>query len=350
MDYKENMEFLKHELEVSELVKSANEAIKGFNGFRLHPYIQVFKIEGIIQRYKDGLLTQDWVDNFFISEFYNLFDTISFVHGFFCNSRYINPYKYYIESSLILCYQGDYAGTLNLIIPVTEAVLVKFLDDHTGKDLRGRDRYKEIKRMPHYFSKILLERGKEDFRSSGYSSQQCEQLEQLLRERLDNWSSVLEDFLQNGLFKYVTANDVSKEMNRHAILHLFHPHAYNTLSNYIIIFNTLKMVSWMFSQIENTSILIDIDSKLLLHKVMHYEELIIKSKNLHVTKHILLKEHELHNVSDMNRKIPHKGIGNLGISASLKIVLMLKKRLDSRLAKLEMKKLLPETFKYENKE
>lgn len=89
MDYRALVDDLKNELKISEQIRNANEAIKNFNGFRLHPYIQVFKIEGIVRRHAEGTLSQKWVDDFFIHEFYNLFDPLSFTHGFFGNSKYI---------------------------------------------------------------------------------------------------------------------------------------------------------------------------------------------------------------------------------------------------------------------
>lgn len=236
----------------------------------------------------------------------------------------------------MLCYQGEYAGAINLIIPVLEAILANYVSGSTGDDLRGSDRYKEIKKMPYYVTLTMLNQYKESFRSAGYNPQQCKYLEQLTRKRLENWHFILEDFLQNGLFRYISPGDSPQDMNRHAILHLFHPYPYHTLSNYIIMFNTLKMLSWIFAQIEKTSILINIDAKLLLEKVNHYETLITKSKDLQVTKHILLREYQLHNDVDLKQNLRHTGINSLRISTRSKLLLLLKRKTDCWISKLQL--------------
>src|ERR1700679_2886845 len=134
-NYSEYADFKrKNILDVENLLK-INKMIKPYKWLFVHPFIQNAWLFRIRDLHLENKLTEEIVSDTFIRDFYDLERTSSFVDGYCQRSEIIRPFNYYIENSIILAFQKDYAGAINLIIPVIEGVLAKYLTEYKNKDL-----------------------------------------------------------------------------------------------------------------------------------------------------------------------------------------------------------------------
>ena len=146
MDFDSQKKLLLGAIEESEMILEANRILKNYNWQFINPYIQVFRIKNFIKWHNNETLTAEKVSEYFIKDFFDLDSTICFVDDFFSRSKYIEPFNYYIEYSLILCFQKDYAAAINLIIPCIEGMLAKYLKVNRNMELSGNRRYEKIKK------------------------------------------------------------------------------------------------------------------------------------------------------------------------------------------------------------
>lgn len=302
-----------------------NEVLDKYNWHFINPYIQVYKLNSILRQEKEGLLNQEKVNSFFIKEFYDLDITLSFIDGYFNRSSFIKPFNYHIESSLILFFQKDYAGAINIIIPVIEGVLSSYIEEYRGVDLKEGNRYEKIKKSIKQIKENILDNIKNNYDDVKYNKNQIKNLLNLHRKYYGNWVEIIDSFFSKSLFAHTSNKDLDNTLNRHSILHLLEIGKYDTIENYIKLFDSLKFLTWLFLQLEKKSIMNQIEDSTFLNKRLLYEDLIHKSKQITPIKNILLKDYTLSN-KDLLQEITYKPI-NENLSLFGKAYLYVKKRI-----------------------
>lgn len=303
-----------------------NKVLDKYGWHFINPYIQVFKLEHLISQEQAGNLNKEKVSNFFIQEFFDLNMTLSFTDGYFNRSEFISPYNYFIESSLILCFQKDYAASINILIPVIEATIIEYFKVYRKVSIGEGKRYEKIKNAVSLIKEDILIDYKNKYEFAAiYNKQQIKYLMSLHRRYYNNWVSIIDDFLKDSLFAHSENNHPDNYLNRHSILHLLEINKYNSIENYIKLFNCLKFLSWLFLRLEKKSILNNIEPDVFLDKRLLYEELIKVSDNLTSIKYGILKGYELSNKSDLAKNVEFKSI-NQALSSSKKLYLFTYKR------------------------
>jgi len=279
----------------------------------------------ILDRHAANQLTTDFVTDFFIEDFYDLGNTLSSIDGHFKRSPHFEPFCYFIENSLILCFQRDYAGAINLLIPCIEGILASYLQGVENIDL-SKNRFEKIKKATGNLKKKLVEKGEKYFNDVTlkdphyvYNRQQSDHMLKQERRYFDDWFDSIERFLQESLFASTDIINPEVELNRHSILHSLELKPYDTLENYVKLFNCLRFIIWAFLQLERKSGLNDIDNDTFLRKMLMYEDIIKLSAKLVQQKRVLLKDYPLYNPQNYQKRIILKG---LYTGTSLKIRLL----------------------------
>lgn len=336
LNYEDSKRLLKEELETTERLLKINNHLKKFNSFLITPYFQNYKINSLIKYQEKGELDQNKVSDFFIREFYDLSGTLSAIDGYFKQSFYISPHIYHIERSLILCFQKEYTGAINVIIPCIEGSISRYLTERNilTKDY---DRYKKIRSFLKSINKELIERYSEAIKDSEqYNIQQKSYLIKLNRKCLNNWIIMLETFINESLFSNSKYNDEKNTLNRHIIFHSLEISKYDTLENYIKLFNSLMYINWFFVKIENNSIFNEIDSETFLQKRLYYENLIKHSEKTTTYKNLILKDYSNHSQSEFYREIKYESLYK-DMSFKLRIILKLRIKLKTLIDRSIMK-------------
>lgn len=324
-DFTERKKFSKKSLETSEKILAVNSLLKEYNWFFVHPYMQNFKIDMLWDRHTAGTLTKEYVAEFFTREFYFLNATLDYFDGIFERSVYIKSFTYFIEHSLILFFQKDYGGAINLILPSIEGIFSKYMIEAKGVDLLAK-RYEKIKKAMLYLKDDLLEKKVEYLSEEKYNTQQLDYLVSLERKELDNWFANMHLFYVESLFAQTGEEADHGVLNRHSIFHALSLNIYHTEENYIKLFNSLIFIGWIFLQVEGQTLLFpdskEDDTRIYLNRIQHYESLIQKSESLIVHKHSLLKKYPLHNGRDFVRRNEFKKITD-GFSPKIKAIIKL---------------------------
>lgn len=307
--YSEYANFQRKNIKNVENYIEINEIIKPYKWLFIHPYIQNFWLFRIRDLYKENKLTEEIVSETFIRDFYNLSITATFIDGYCEQSDLIRPFNYYIESSIILAYQKDYAGAINLIIPVIEGILSNYLIDYKNKDLTKGDRYENIRGAIGHLKEDIISQYSNGIKQLEYygrnielNQQQQKQLITYERQYLDLFCSIIEDFFKNSLFCHSNELKDNSLLNRHKIVHSLNLDIYHTLENYIKLFNSLKFLTWLFLRFEGKSPLSQIDDQVAFKRIVLYEELLAKSNIVIPIKHEILCSYDLYDFSDFKRK------------------------------------------------
>ncbi len=318
LGYNSFKEELDDELKITEKIIEINKYLREFDFFFITPYTQVCKIDLLFKHIKNGTLTRGIVSSFFIKEFYDLSRTLSYIDGYFKKSIYIKNNLYHIERSLILCFQKEYTGAINVLIPCIEGVITAFLNERKliKKDF---DRYKKIRRFLKVINQELGEREINSIQeSTEFNYQQKKHLIKQSRKCLGNWTSMLEIFINESLFSHSNYNNKGNTLNRHIILHSLENNKYDTLENYIKLFNSLTFINWFFIKIEKNSILNEIDNETFINKRLYYEKIIEYSNKTTTYKNLILKNHTLHTENELYRKNSYESIYK-GLSFKLRL-------------------------------
>lgn len=311
----------------SDNIYQVNNILRTYNWQFIHPYMQGYKINTILNRHTAGQLTADFVSDFFIRDFYDLPNTLSSIDGYFKRSPHVEPCCYFIEHSLILCFQRDYAGAINTLLPCVEGILASYLQGVENIDL-SKNRFEKIKKATGYLKRKLVENIEAHLKDPTlrepdyiYNRQQNDHLLKQERKYYDDWFDSIERFLQESLFASTDIVSPDVELNRHSILHSLELKPYDTLVNYVKLFNCLRFLIWAFLKLERKSLLNNIDNDTFLLKMLMYEDIIKGSEKLFRQKRILMKAYPLYNPENLNKKILPKGLYS---ETSLKLRLLFK--------------------------
>ena len=157
------------------------------------------------------------------------------------------------------------------------------------------------------------------------------------KKYLENWFSIITSFLNDNVFadSKLVGNEV---LNRHVIFHQLQLTTYHTLENYIKLFNTIKFIYWIFSKVEKTPILNEMDTGTFITKRIQYEEIIKKANKLAIHKHAILGSYCLHDKSHYNLFREYQSI-YADLTLKQKLLLKLKRMGDNLRSGIELGKI-----------
>lgn len=332
--YKQLKDTVKTSIKESEEVMAANELLKKFNWKFIHPYIQGGIIKHINELEEKNVLTENKVANLFIADFYNLDLTLSFIDGYFNRSKNIEPFNYFIEQSLILCFQRDYIGAINILIPSIEGILSNYLTEFKKLELSNK-RFDKIRKAIYHLKHDVIVKYEASLKSYtdingkdiSFTPQQIKHLVSQERKYIENWYSIIESFFKDSLFANTDSITNDDSLNRHSILHLLKKEKYYSLKNYIRLFNSLKFLVWVFLRLEGQSILNHIETEIFIKKRLQYEAIIGKSNELITHKQVILSGYELHDSIEYNHTINYSKLSD-GLGLKSKLILKIRRKLD----------------------
>ncbi len=163
----------------------------------------------------------------------------------------------------------------------------------------SKNRYQKIKKSLTYLKGRLLEK-----------TGSLVDVKEQESKYYDDWFESIEMFFNESLFGSTSDIGPSVDLNRHAITHSLSLKPYDTLDNYIRLFNCLRFLIWAFLQFEGKSVLVHIDTETFLRKRFLYEDLIKGSERLLDCKQKLLKDYPLYQPMNFVRTIEIKTIMN----------------------------------------
>lgn len=258
-----------------EKILIVNEKIKEFNWAFIHPYVFGSDISYLDELIKTKTITNEYVFKIFIWPFFSLKNTAYFIDGH-CKMRpSIAPFCPLIDQSVFLCLQRDYAGAINILLPVIEGSIRHYLVHKKGKQ------NEKIMRTSGLIS--AFEHIKQDYMSlldSAYSNdydfnkEQKKEVLKLHRISFEAWLSIITDYFENNLYLDTRDGVVNDKLNRHAIIHGFNSEIYYNLENYLRIFNCLHFLCWAFAMADKSlEILSSLDEKEVYYKWKAFEKI-----------------------------------------------------------------------------
>ena len=117
----------KRELQAINEIIIINEYIKAFNWAYVHPYVVGWEVELFKKMSKEGSGNTEAIFRIFTRAFYDLQTTASFIEGIFKNRKSLVPFAFLIDQAVVLALQKEYAGAINLLIPVIEGSMRHYL-------------------------------------------------------------------------------------------------------------------------------------------------------------------------------------------------------------------------------
>lgn len=279
-----------------EKYKRVNEILKRNNWLLLSPlFFQGYEIDYFLDLNNANKLSKNLILNQITTKFYNLNWTATFVDGYCSQCKYIEPFTLSIESSIILAFQKDYEGGLKTILPIIEGIIRKYLiaeRKYSNEIIHMTDIKKSIKYLCDDIlsaKKTVLLNLTDNFDNKNlFYNDQINQLMEFNKNYYNTWLSFISDFFDNSLY-LSTKNEMTTELNRHAILHELGYNFDYTFENFLKVYFVIQFLSWIFQQKDNQVLPNNIDSDLFINKVISYKNIIKISERIDFEKHVLLK-------------------------------------------------------------
>jgi len=130
--FQNEMSQINRELETIYALDKINSELRKFNWIFLHPYSHGIDVEHIGKLISDSDKAEEAISNFFATRFLDLRTTIHFIEGFYKKRPFLKDYVASIEESVLLCLQKDFKGAINILLPVIEGTLRKYLISRLG--------------------------------------------------------------------------------------------------------------------------------------------------------------------------------------------------------------------------
>lgn len=298
--YKKEIEQINSQIELVKKLDNINSHLQKFNWIFLHPYSQGMDIEILKRLSSETENPEDKILNFFASKFLDLRTTIHFIDGLFNKRPFLKDYVSSIEESVILCLQKDFNGAINVLLPVIEGVLRKYLVEKKGDHIKKQTDIKELLKALHHLTndyevlqkkylkmsyKYLLDRGQY------FNANQEKQILKKHNKHFELWVKQLKNYLTHNLYLNTKDNKVTDTFNRHLIFHALKDDIDYSFANYLRLFNCINFLSWIIgSTAENCSVLSEANEEDVMNKVVDYLNVLIVSEALTETKNNIYKK------------------------------------------------------------
>lgn len=274
-------------------------------------FFQGYELKGILTAVENAVEPKEKILAIIANKFYNLPVTASFVEGYCIRSKFIQPFLFSIEHSIVLTFQKDYEGAIKTLIPIIEGIIRKYLIEEKGAVMQYIQFEKIRKSFDLLYEDIILKCA-QDLKSCKSENNEPllftdEQIDLLLsqdKEYYAIWFSFVTDFINRSFYLKTNGIPLTNEVNRHSILHeLGNVFEYN-FENYIKIYFLLQFMTWAFLKREGKSQLNQIGSFRYFEKVMAYKSIITIAKRAEYDKHILYKGLDNYNDNLLKKEFP----------------------------------------------
>lgn len=317
---KEKEHYLSEIRKVREL-NDLNEYLKTFNWALIHPYLQGAHIHFLQELAKTNSGTNDEIYKVFASSFFHLDSTALFIDGYFKKRPCLEPFCPLIDQSVILCLQKDYAGAINILIPVIEGSLRHYLVNVINVPNRSIKKSDDLLKAfqhikSHHLGRIKayygIEFGKESGGAVTLDTNQIERLTELKGEYLDLWFAIIKDYFTNSLYLTTDGKSHSDKLNRHSIFHALNGDIYYSLENYLKIYSCLHYLAWAFTfGYDNLHVLADIGYEEVKYKWKAFEKIKLISEILTPIKSAVYSKHPGFDKISFEKELIRTGMDNL---------------------------------------
>ncbi len=272
----------KKEIAMAEQYVACSKELMKYNAAFIHPYLAGFEITHLSNMVSAESITKQMIFDVFSRSFFNFRTTAFFIDGYFNCRSSLKPFCPLIDQSVFLCIQRDYAGAINVLMPVIEGSLRHYLVNVKGKQNEKVMNTPELLRAFYYLKEDYLQIYR-DFYSTGiwkehnqhfcYEKGQVAALIKLKREYIELWFSILEDYFRHSLYLDTRTGEVVDKLNRHSIFHGFTSEMYYSLENYLKIYNCIIFLSWAFGLADpNATVLSTLEEEEVIYKWKAFEK------------------------------------------------------------------------------
>lgn len=290
--YRQEIEEITREISTIERIDKLNSILYNLNWLFPHPYIQVIELE-LFEKLIENPLDLNMENRIFDHFAYNFLDlkfTITIIDGFYRKRPYLKEFIDQIEESVILCLQKDYSGAINLLIPVIEGSIRKYLISKIGKSAKDLIKISDLsiafKHMSDDYVNLQKEYLEERYNylkqtNDYFDSNQEKRILQKHRDFFDLFIKQLDTYLKNNLYKDTRrSTSINDKLNRHCIFHGLEKTDYS-FRNYLRIQICINYLSWAFGVItKDCSILAEVDESEVKKKWAEYFKILILSESM----------------------------------------------------------------------
>jgi hypothetical protein len=232
-----------------------NQYLKKFNWAFVHPYLFGFAMMRFKEMKEENKGSAEEVFSIFAQSFYDLQTTAIFVDGFFKQRKSLAPFCLLIDQAIVLALQKDYAGSINLLIPVIEGSLRYYLVNVQGRSnitiMKSEHLVSAFQGIEDAYVARQVEAYEKDsfmLHPTGvtFDNNQLKQLAKNERMYIKKWLSIAVDYMNNNLYLDTRSGPIADNLNRHSIMHGFNNDVYYSIDNFLRIFNLIYFLSWAF--------------------------------------------------------------------------------------------------------
>lgn len=271
--------FQKAKKEIKERQKEADEALnlnnylKSFNWMFISPLLTKKEVKKLKE-----CTDKEAVFKVCATVFYDLRATTHLIDGGFKECSHIKPFCQLIDQAVFMCLQKDYAGAINVLIPVIEGVMRHYLINERGKTnekiMKAEDLLKIFE--DHYLVKDYKKKQKQYYKKQKNPSFTDGQIDELLKLEIvyfKCWLEMIKEYFKNNLFMDTRDGSVDDKLNRHSILHSFNVEVYYNLENFLKVFNALSFLRFVFTLTDSTQhISVNTSNEDIIYKWQAFEK------------------------------------------------------------------------------
>jgi hypothetical protein len=286
--FQNEMSQINRELETIYALDKINSELRKFNWIFLHPYSHGIDVEHIGKLISDSDKAEEAISNFFATRFLDLRTTIHFIEGFYKKRPFLKDYVASIEESVLLCLQKDFKGAINILLPVIEGTLRKYLISRLGDqqktEIKISKLLKSIDILTDEYMELQKRYLKDQYRllietNNYFDLNQEAQILKKKRLYFELWMKQLRIYLENNLYLDTRNGNTIDTFNRHIIFHALEDNIDFSFSNYLRLFNCVNFLSWAIGLTnEDCSILPDSDDNVVNDKWIDFLRILIVSE------------------------------------------------------------------------
>jgi hypothetical protein len=259
--FKEKNDSQKRELQAINKIIKINEYLKPFNWAYVHPYLFGWEVELLKKMSEEGTGSTEAIFRIFTRAFYDLKTTASFIEGFFKKRKSLAPFTLLIDQAVVLALQKEYAGAINLLIPVIEGSMRHYLTVVQGQNSAALTKSSQLLKVFDCVAQDYVTMHREALEAEEADCHplirlDTNQFKQVIANEqayITQWLSIAKEYLANNLYLDTRTGIVTDKLNRHAIVHGFTTDIYYSLENFLRLYHLLCFLSWAYGIADKTA-------------------------------------------------------------------------------------------------
>lgn len=232
----------------AEAVVALNVDLKKYNWLFIHPHTFGYEYEQLKNLANNTGTTKEHITEVFAKSFYDFRTTALFLDGDFKNCPYIKPFCQLVDQAVILAVQKDYAGAINILIPVIEGCIRNYLVQEKGKINSSIMKTEDLLKVFGHLENAYCDQCRITYieRNINLHKGQIDKLISLERKYIKLWFDIIKAYFNDNLYLDTRVSTTADTLNRHVIIHAFTDDVYYNLGNFLKVFNTLLFMGWAF--------------------------------------------------------------------------------------------------------